>query len=200
MKKIGIYKITNIRNNKCYVGSSIDIRKRWNKHQSELNRNIHKNIYFQNAWNKYGKDSFIWEILEECPIDKEVIIQREQYYINDLKPEYNLCPNAYSCYGVKRSDETRKRLRDALKGHTVSEETKQKLRIARARQVITDETRQKLSEARKGKPKSDAHKEKISLSHKGKPPLAAAMTICRLSDRKEMNIGNFMKWIRSQNS
>lgn len=48
----GIYKITNLVNNKVYIGQSVNIRKRWNQHVLELNKNIHPNIYLQSAWNK----------------------------------------------------------------------------------------------------------------------------------------------------
>lgn len=67
MKKIsGIYSITNLVNNKKYIGQSINIHDRWTRHKYQLNTNSHDNIVLQRAWNKYGKNSFKFEIILEC--------------------------------------------------------------------------------------------------------------------------------------
>src|SRR4051794_9917631 len=113
MRISGIYKITNINNNKFYVGSAYYIKGRWGKHRSQLRRNIHKNKYLQNAWNKNGETSFVFEILEECA--KDVVIEREQYYIDLLKPEYNISMFASNTTGVKTSDEVKEKLRNLFK-------------------------------------------------------------------------------------
>jgi len=81
---IGIYRIRNLLNNKCYYGSAKNIKIRWTKHKSQLKHNRHENIILQRAWDKYGKDNFIFEICEE--IDLLLI---EQKYL-DLNPEYNI--------------------------------------------------------------------------------------------------------------
>jgi group I intron endonuclease len=60
----GIYKITCLANNKCYIGQSVAIKRRWNDHQKALAGGTHYNTYLQNAYNKYGKGSFVYEILE----------------------------------------------------------------------------------------------------------------------------------------
>lgn len=61
----GIYQIRNIINNKIYVGSTVCFKNRWAVHLFLLDRNKHGNSHLQSAWNKYGKDNFIFEILEE---------------------------------------------------------------------------------------------------------------------------------------
>lgn len=85
--KTGIYKIKNIINNDCYIGSAKDINRRWQRHKSALKHNHHENIHLQRAWNKYGEENFIFEIIEECDINDLLII--EQKYL-DLNPEYNI--------------------------------------------------------------------------------------------------------------
>lgn len=89
--KIGIYKITNILNNKMYIGSSKDIYKRWKEHIRGLNKGNHHSIKLQRAWNKYGEDSFEFQILEECEEDKRLYL--EQYYIDKYKVYYE----GYNC-------------------------------------------------------------------------------------------------------
>lgn len=76
----GIYSITHIATQKRYIGSSIHIKRRWNSHKSALNRGINDNPHLQNAWTKYGKDSFIFEILEEN-IPANLLEEKENEYI-----------------------------------------------------------------------------------------------------------------------
>jgi group I intron endonuclease len=84
---IGIYRIINLINNKCYYGSSKNVEKRWKKHKNELVRDKHHNILLQRAWNKYGCDSFMFEFVEACMVDELLLV--EQKYL-DTKPEYNI--------------------------------------------------------------------------------------------------------------
>lgn len=84
---IGIYRIKNLVNGKCYYGSSKQIEKRLKRHKRELNNNVHINCVLQRAWDKYGEKNFLFEVIEEC--DEIVLLEKEQYYL-DLNPEYNI--------------------------------------------------------------------------------------------------------------
>jgi group I intron endonuclease len=89
----GIYKIVNIKNNKVYIGSSINLDSRKYKHFWMLEKNIHDNNYLQSSYNKYGKDTFYFDIVEVC-LPEELII-KENFYIhkhksNNLSFGYNL--------------------------------------------------------------------------------------------------------------
>lgn len=80
----GVYKIKNIKTEKFYIGSTIDSFKiRLKAHREALVRGTHKNRHLQNAWNKYGSDAFVFEIVEIC--EETICRQREQYYL-DLGP------------------------------------------------------------------------------------------------------------------
>jgi group I intron endonuclease len=84
---IGIYRIKNLINNKCYYGSSKHIEKRLTRHKRELKNNTHINCILQRAWDKYGENNFSFEVVEECDIS--VILETEQKYLN-LQPDYNI--------------------------------------------------------------------------------------------------------------
>lgn len=86
-----IYQIKNKLNNKIYIGSTNNYKKRFYTHKHELNNNIHKNTHLQRAWNKYGEEAFLFEIIEEC--NSMIKISREQYWLDKLLPFY---PNGYN--------------------------------------------------------------------------------------------------------
>ena len=81
-----IYKILNTHNNKCYIGQTEESPAtiRWYKHRYELNRNTHRNIHLQHAWNKYGGNAFVFEVIEECAT-KELLNELEAKWISHYK-------------------------------------------------------------------------------------------------------------------
>lgn len=85
---IGIYKITNKINNKMYVGQSNDIKRRFKEHQTCGHRS---RIPLDIAIEKYGKDNFLFEILEECQIEE--LNEKETYWITKLETH----KNGYNC-------------------------------------------------------------------------------------------------------
>jgi len=191
---IGVYKITNLINNKCYIGSSINVKGRICAHKNDLKTNKHHSIKLQRAYDKYGIENFKYEIIEECEIEN--IIIREQYYIDFLdccKNGYNVLPNAgnnlgmrhsdktkeilrqksmgnKSHFGIKQSDDTKKRISEKLKGIPLSEQTKLKMSKSRKGNVSEKSIIYliKFNKSRIGIPLSDETKEKISISKKGK--------------------------------
>lgn len=82
----GIYKIENKLNGKCYIGQSIEIEHRFSKHKSAKD-----DFYIHRAIRKYGKENFIFEIIEQC--DKDLLDEREKFWINKLN---TLIPNGYN--------------------------------------------------------------------------------------------------------
>lgn len=88
IKSSGIYCIINTENNKRYVGSSINLHMRLQKHRSMLRKNYHQNRRLQNSWNKYKENNFECYILEYCA--PELLENREQFYIDTLNPELNI--------------------------------------------------------------------------------------------------------------
>ena len=175
----GIYQILNAINGKSYIGSAINIKKRWKEHIWELIRNAHYNKYLQRSWNKYGKDAFKFIVLLRC--EKKDLLYYEQIAIDKYKTAknkngYNLCPTVGNTLGIKLSQEARNRISQTLKGNIpwnkgipCSEETKQKLsRALKGRPAwnvgtkLSEEGRLKLSIAHLGYDMPEEQRKKIS--------------------------------------
>ena len=96
---IGIYKIENLINHKIYIGQSIEIEKRWQKHL-----NAKDNFVIHKALQKYGKENFSFQIIEEC--DLLDLDNKEQYWINyynSLIPSgYNMIPGGSNGAGFAK--------------------------------------------------------------------------------------------------
>lgn len=60
----GIYSIVCLTNGRVYIGQSSNIRRRIQKHLSDLNRNEHSNPMLQSCWNHDGSSSFSFKIIE----------------------------------------------------------------------------------------------------------------------------------------
>jgi len=78
----GIYLILNLIDYKAYVGQSVNLKKRISVHKSTLRGNYHENEHLQRAYNKYGSDNFLFEILEECDVDS--LDEREIFWISEF--------------------------------------------------------------------------------------------------------------------
>jgi len=144
----GIYQIENQVNGKRYIGSAVDLRKRRQNHFSALHCGGHENQHLQRAFNKYGGDTFVFEVLEETEPKKLII--REQYYIDLLLPEYNISSIAGSPLGIRHTDEARANMSAARKGKHHSEATRRKISEANKGRPVSAETRKKISGTQRG--------------------------------------------------
>lgn len=160
-----IYKTTNLFNGKIYIG----------QHKSDtFDENYYgSGVRFINVFNKYGKDSFTCELLEECNSEDE-LNEREQYWIEhfnatDRNIGYNLMSGGYKVRGIKHSEETKQKISISKTGQHPNRDYKK----------ISDETKLKISSTlkeyfkthdnpRKGAHLSNATKEKLRKANLGK--------------------------------
>ena len=149
----GIYKVINTTNGKCYIGSAVNLERRWYLHTWRLRKETHHSAHLQNAWNKYGEASFIFETLFYC--EKKDLLFFEQRAIDTYKPEYNICQVAGSSLGRLASDETKRKKSEALRGE----------KNPMFGKVVTKETRDKLSNNFKGKMHTTETKQRMSEIH-----------------------------------
>lgn len=143
-KVTGVYLIKNVLNGHCYVGSTSaqrGVSRRINDHINALKKGLHHSPILQRAWDKHGEQSFAVEVLEECA--PELCLKREQYYLDTLRPYYNI----YKVAGSPR-------------GRIVSDETKSKISFALTGRKLSAEHKEKISSSLRGKPKTREHIEK----------------------------------------
>lgn len=170
-----IYVIKNIVNDKKYIGSTCDFARRKRQHSHELIHQKHSNDYLQKAWNKYGKKSFEWELIEYIP-NINLLKEKEQYWMDKFKVcndkyGYNIDPKADR---KNLSEETKRKIGNAnrtkLKGRKINKETCKIFAIAQKKRhrenPMSQETKDKISRnnARywQGKTMSEAVRKKIS--------------------------------------
>lgn len=166
--KTGVYQIRNLLNGKLYVGS-VSHKKgfadRWSKHRTTLRHKKHFNQHLQCAWNKYGKEAFEFSILEE--VMPKHCIEREQYYLDILNPEYNIRRCAKSNLGIKWTEESKQKLSNSRRGMKFSQEHKDNLSKANAGRKLTDEHRQNISNGLQGRTVTTKTRAKISIAQQG---------------------------------
>lgn len=159
----GIYKITNLTNNKVYIGQSDRLNEREREHFYRLGKNEHHNEHLQKSYNKYGLNNFKFEIIEES----DDLDNREVYWINEYgginsKSNYNLkdpVSKQWSNYTrVKQSKSTTGENNPNF-GNNWSQEQKDNLSLKRKGVSL---------EERIGKDKADLAKEKMRESQTGR--------------------------------
>nr|YP_010218590.1 ribosomal protein S3 [Morchella brunnea]UBU98354.1 ribosomal protein S3 [Morchella brunnea] len=123
--KSGVYCWTNLENGNYYVGSSVNLKNRFNHYFSKGFLEKNKGSIINQSQLKNGYSNFKLENLEYCDPDKA--IAREQYYLDFLKPDYNVLHSAGSRLGSVVLAETRKQISSAMTGRKLTEATKAKM-------------------------------------------------------------------------
>ena len=175
----GIYCITCAANGKIYIGSAINLKMRWKEHCHRLNQRDHPNRHLQNAFNKYGRDAFTFDVLELVLVP-EMLTAREQYYFETLKPfgkrGFNIALTAGSSLGLRHTPETLAKLKDGRTTQIVSPETRAKLSASLiGNQHLlghkhSQETREKMRKSQTGKTHTPETIEKMRASALARPP------------------------------
>lgn len=184
----GIYRIRCLITGKSYIGRAESIERRWSEeHLPSLRKDRHHSQRLQRSWNKYGESNFVLEVIEEIP--ERALQEVEQRYLDQLWGlDLLLNTNNKAVGGSSpgsRSQESRKRTGDALRGRSLSEDHREKLRQRalerEPRPPPSEATRQKLSLAGKGRKLSQEVRDHLSRVRRGKK-------ISPMSERGRQNI------------
>jgi group I intron endonuclease len=197
--KYTIYKITNTKNGKIYIG----------KHQT-LNVNdsyFGSGLSLERAIKKYGKKSFTKEILfifdnEFEMNEKEKELVNEEFISTNKTYNMGLGGEGGSHFkGKKHTEETKKRLSEIAKGQVHSEETRKKISEANRKRVVSEETRKKLSDKVKERFLSQEFRDKFSenvkkgMTEEVKNKISVAAKI--REKKKKSNVSQFPEEIQS---
>lgn len=150
-----IYRITNMANGKFYIGSAESFARREWQHKYALRRNEHKNPRLQAAWNMYGEEMFVFEIIEEVPIDRSAFDIENTYLYKVVGQEdcYNINTDAVGMRtGIPHTDSTKAKLSASRKGKAAGAEH------YRYGKTVSEEVRQKIGDTQRGKPKKEGRK------------------------------------------
>ena len=168
---VGIYIIKNIVNNKCYIGQSQNIETRIREHKYLLRNNKYGNLKIQNAWNKYGEDNFVFEVIEECSIDE--LDEKEIFYIQEYDSHvngYNNTDGGGGIRGWKHSEEFKKKMSLSNKLNPRRPSPAQIARLIEYNKTRdyhhSEETRAKMSKAHQGLKATDEAKANMSKAQK----------------------------------
>lgn len=145
-KVMAVYKIENKKTGDIYVGSTINYANRIAVHKYKMKHGFNSahRLYIDGA--NLGASSFSFSIIELVN-DESILLDREQFYINKINPQYNVARIAGSCVGVKATDEAKAKMSKSRSGENNCWYGK----IPACRLTpVTDETRRKISESRLG--------------------------------------------------
>jgi len=175
----GIYEIVNWQDGKAtsYIGSSLNIERRWGEHRRALRRGRHENAHLQNAWDKYGEAAFAFSMLEEVGTD--MLLAMEQEYLDDYFDRgqcYNIAQEAAAPFsGRNHTDEARRKIAEASKSRRHTPETRCKMSEVRKGRMpwnkgkhLSEEHKRKIGEASKGRRHTDEARRKICEGMTGK--------------------------------
>jgi group I intron endonuclease len=166
MKAPVIYKIRNVVNGKFYVGSTMDTRERFRTHRNKLRRSTHHCAHLQSAWNKYGEDCFVFEIVENIASSALLQAAEDVWLTAHVGKDY--CYNtgtrsgapwrdglkeAHPCFGVPKPENVRSAIATSLRATYAA----YPLSHPRTGTTHSPETRAKISANRVGKMAGEDH-------------------------------------------
>lgn len=143
-----IYRITNMENGHYYIGSAESFARREWGHKYELRKGTHKNPRLQAAWNKYGEEMFVFEVLETVPEGVTAFEVENKYLAKCVgQPDcYNINTDAIGMRtGIKMTEESKQKLSANRKGKHAGQHH------YRYGKTLSEEIRAKISATQKGK-------------------------------------------------
>lgn len=151
-----IYLITCTTNGATYVGSCRSTTKRWSRHRRDLAKNQHPNAHLQAIWNKFGADTFKFEIIEE--VEERFVLAVEQSYLDyyTRRPgNVNMARSATApTLGMRFSPETRAKMSAAHRGRPAHNKGTR----------YTPEIRARMAASHVGSKRSEATRQRMSVA------------------------------------
>ena len=172
MNNCGIYRVDCINNNHFYIGQSLTCSLRFSQHIKDLRKNKHFNPRLQNCFNKYGEQSLVFKIIQNCT-QNELNVSEQLWLDKCFNDPLNMNCNPISAkppcnIGRQHSEETKNKMSASQTGKKMSEEAKNKMSIFQTGKKITQEQKNKLKIINTGKKHTLESRQKISDAQQGK--------------------------------
>lgn len=182
-RRSGVYFILCLPTGRHYVGSSVNIDRRWSDHISRLRAGTCNSPKLQNAWLKYGSDAFVFGVLEE--VDSQLLHDRETFWITSLSAA-DAGLNVFRVPGWVRAPSDK--IASALMGRRHTAETKAKMSAAHKGRRHPAAVMAKIAAALRGKEVSPEQREKLREMSRNRSPevmerLAAANRLSGVARR-----------------
>jgi group I intron endonuclease len=179
-----VYMAKNTINNKIYIGKTVvGLKKRISRHFYDASKG--SNHIFHRAIIKYGRESFVFNVISLCRDDKEALEKEKElivFYNSKIPVGYNMTDGGEGFSGLGRTKEHRRKISEALTGRVMAEETKKKLSNALTGRTLSTEHlqnikqshstvtfKEKIRNANLGRKLSPEQIEKIRLKNIGRP-------------------------------
>lgn len=192
----GVYAITS-QDGRRYIGSAVNIEKRWKEHRRGLSAGTHHSRFLQRAWNKRGPGAFAFSVLLLC--DRGNVLFYEQRCLDAFAPEYNTAPTAGSQLGYRHSAESRARMsasrpRDfsPMKGRNHTAEARARIsanRKGKGGGPRTPERLAKISAALKGRVITDEQRHRIAATLRGTSTGRGSLSAEQVREVRRLNAG-----------
>jgi group I intron endonuclease len=212
-----IYKITNLINNKIYIGQTYSIRERWYRYRSSVKREVDSSMMIVRSMIKHGIENFKIEEIEKCKNRNESNI-REKYYIElydarNTNVGYNIALGGDSQWQsaeiIAKIQEGRKKYFELhgnpRKGVPLSEEHKKAISIAsmgkpgtNLGRVFSQEWKDKLSDSNSGRVATEEQRKNCSESHMGQVAWNRKLDFDKAEEIRKARFddGKTLKWIK----
>lgn len=152
-----IYKIRNVVNQKFYVGSTTNKRERFRNHRKLLRRGVHHCKHLQAAWNKYGEECFVFEVVEEIPNAADLWAAEDRWLDEHHGKPY--------CYNSGRSADAPMRGKTGPLHHSYGKSWPEEVRAAISGSLKTFYAENPEQHPRLGKTHTEEAKTKMALKH-----------------------------------
>lgn len=155
-----IYRILNLVNLKSYVGQTINPETRQYQHFNCVN----SSEILSNAIKKYGKENFQFTVIYQSLDSFDHIMEMEKYFIekyNSIENGYNLSEGGYGSPGVRKTEETKQKIREKAMGRKHTEATKKKLSQSHKGYVMPERQKAAISSSLTGHKRSEVERQAL---------------------------------------
>lgn len=165
----GVYRLQNLFTGRFYIGSSKNVYRRYYRHRQVLRQGLKENLRIKEDCDKYGFKSFVFGVVEYCK--ESELREREQYYFELWKPQYNVWKSIYDGSGrtyTKEQLESFKKVHRPIKDKELFKKKLKEGWQKRKAKCSPNELSKKLAEARRGIKHSEETKALMRANRKGK--------------------------------